>query len=307
MGTEEIKKKGVRIALDAESLISHNSVTEEEILSLNKKFISLADVESLLGKREKAKEEAWEHSPDARPRDETAEVSRAPSFKPIAREYSPELKVREALDVTGQSRTEGGVEDFVAYFRNRYERISALLRSYGGEYPEAELQEIRKLAGQEVRTIVMVSEMRETKKGNLLLDVEDLTGQFKVVISQKDENLFHRARNLVRDDIVLVYGKVSPAFLIAEGFEWPDIPVARERKAPERDLAGVYLSDLHFGSKQFLGQYFNRFTDWVNGKGENQELAGKVKYIFVAGDIVDGIGIYPNQEKDLDVLDVFKQ
>jgi len=32
-----------------------------------------------------------------------------------------------------------------------------------------------------------------------------------------------------------------------------------------------------------------------------------VKYILVAGDIVDGIGIYPNQEKELVVKDVYKQ
>ena len=42
-------------------------------------------------------------------------------------------------------------------------------------------------------------------------------------------------------------------------------------------------------------------------KGEAKDIAGKVKYLFISGDIVDGIGIYPNQEKELIIKDVFKQ
>ncbi|MBD3397782.1 DNA polymerase II small subunit [Candidatus Micrarchaeota archaeon] len=299
MSMEGLKKHGVRIALDAEEFIGKHSITEEELLSLEKKFISAEDLQPILKKREEEKE--------IKPEATKAEVSLSPDFSPAAKEYSPEIKVRESLDVTGKSRTEGGVNDFVDYFRNRYERLSALLRTYSGKYPEADLEGISRLAGQKIRAIVMVSEIRETKKGNILLQVEDLTGQFKVVISQRDEQAFEKARNIVNDDVILIYGKVAQAFIIAEDFEWPDLRVTREKKKPERDLAAVYLSDLHFGSKQFLGDYFNRFTDWIAGKGENTELAGKVKYVFVAGDIVDGIGIYPNQEKDLDVLDIFKQ
>ena len=300
MGIEDLKKQGMRIALDAEEFITANKISDGEISSLQKTFISKEDTEGILAKRAEEKAALSSKSP-------AAEVSRPSAFSPIAKEYGPEFTIRDSSDVTGKSRTEGKVNDFVAYFRNRYERLSAMLRSYGGRYPEADLHGISKLTGQKVRVIVMVSDIRETKKGNILLEIEDLTGQFKVVISQRDEEVFQKAKNLVKDDIVLIYGKALPAFLIAEEFEWPDVPVARERKKPERDLAGIYLSDLHFGSKQFLGQYFNRFTDWINGRGENLELAGKVKYLFVAGDIVDGIGIYPNQEKDLDIVDIFKQ
>ncbi len=299
MSMEGLKKHGVRIALDAEDFITQHSITEPEIIALSKKFIFREDLEPILKKREEEKE--------LNPEPKKAEVSLPANFKPLAKEYSPEIKVRESLDVTGKSRTEGGVADFVTYFRNRYERLSALLRTYSGKYPEADLEGISKLVGQKVRVIVMVSEIRETKKGNILLQVEDLTGQFKIVISQRDEQVFTKAKNLVNDDVILIYGKVLPAFIVAEDLEWPDLPIIREKKKAERDLAAVYLSDLHFGSKQFLGEYFNRFTDWMGGRGENQELAGKVKYVFVAGDIVDGIGIYPNQEKDLDILDVFKQ
>ena len=303
VGMERLKEKGIRITLGAEKLISDNSISEEELLSLGKKFISEDDLRPVL---EKKKNEGAEKALE-QPAPQKTEFSLPPGFRPIAKEYDVEVKVHDSLDVTGKSRTSGGVDDFVDYFRNRYERLSAMLRSHGGKYPEVDLQGISKLNGQNVRAAVMVSDIRDTKKGNLLLEVEDLTGQFKVVITKKDEKAYEKAKGIVRDDVLMVYGKVLPAFIIAEDFEWPGVSVAREKKPVERDLAAVYLSDLHFGSKQFLGEYFNRFTDWIAGKGTNPELAGKVKYLFVAGDLVDGIGIYPNQEKDLEVLDVFKQ
>jgi DNA polymerase II small subunit len=41
--------------------------------------------------------------------------------------------------------------------------------------------------------------------------------------------------------------------------------------------------------------------EFLNGKGtpEQREIAGKIKYISFAGDLVDGIGVYPSQEKQL--------
>jgi DNA polymerase II small subunit len=60
----------------------------------------------------------------------------------------------------------------------------------------------------------------------------------------------------------------------------------------------------------FTRKAFSRFIFWLNGKYGNEELreiAGKVKYVLIAGDIVDGIGVYPNQVKELTVKDVYKQ
>ena len=270
MAFEGLKKKGIRLSLDAEEFISRNSLPEEEIIALKKHFVNLEDVQGIVSRKKE------EHKKPE------AEASAPSSPRPLASEYEPELRVREDSDVTGKSRTEGGVEDFVSYFRNRYESLSALLKTYSGKYPEADLEGISKLAGQKARIIVMVTEFRETKKGNMLLQVEDLTGQFKVVVSRRDEKVFEKAMNLVKDDVILIYGKIAPAFMIAEDLEWPDVRVGRDKKEAERDLAAVYLSDLHFGSKEFLGEYFNRFLDWINLRGSGQELAGNLKYVFVA-------------------------
>jgi DNA polymerase II small subunit len=55
---------------------------------------------------------------------------------------------------------------------------------------------------------------------------------------------------------------------------------------------------------------FNRFVSWLNGKygnGQMQEIASHIKYVLIAGDVVDGIGVYPNQAKELAIKDVYGQ
>jgi DNA polymerase II small subunit len=43
------------------------------------------------------------------------------------------------------------------------------------------------------------------------------------------------------------------------------------------------------------------------GTRKERELAGRVKYLIIAGDIVDGIGIYPGQERELAITSITKQ
>jgi len=290
---EELAGKGIRLTLEAEDILEAKKSDEllKKIIDLEKPLISKEDLESLL------------EEPEAK-----LEVARTADFLPIAKDYSADLKVNHTYDVTGKSRTRGGVENFISHFRNRFERLGRLLRR-SGSTPHADLGDIKRHLNEKVRVIVIISARRETKKGNLLFEVEDMTGTFKVVVSSSkySEKLLDKGKSVILDDVVAITGKVLEPYIIAEDIEWPELPVIREKKLSENDLAAVYLSDLHFGSKQFLGHYLKAFTDWLHGKGAAKELAGKVKYISIAGDIVDGIGIYPNQEKDLVVKDIYSQ
>jgi DNA polymerase II small subunit len=48
----------------------------------------------------------------------------------------------------------------------------------------------------------------------------------------------------------------------------------------------------------------------LNGKGcdeKQKEVLKKIKYLFLLGDSIDGVGIYPGQEKDLKIKDIKKQ
>ena len=63
------------------------------------------------------------------------------------------------------------------------------------------------------------------------------------------------------------------------------------------------MSDVHVGSKTFLGPEWNRMMEWL--KTDAVELG--MNYLLIPGDVVDGIGIYPDQEKELDVDDIYQQ
>ena len=53
----------------------------------------------------------------------------------------------------------------------------------------------------------------------------------------------------------------------------------------------------------FMEKEWNNFIDFLNGKNEKLvKLSKEIKYIIVAGDLVDGVGVYPNQELDLKIL-----
>ena len=288
----ELAQRGVRLTVEAEEFLKSTSQSPEllqRLLLLDKLFISKEDVEKLL---------------EIKPQ---VEVVPASHFSPLAKEHAASIQLNHTRDVTGKSRTKGEVENFINYFRNRFERVSRMLRRSG--FPSVELADVKKHLNDKVRVIVLVSDKKETKKGNLLFEVEDTTGTFKVVVSQSrfNEKIMDKARSVILDDIIAISGKVLEPYIIAEDIEWPDMPVIREKKRAEVDVAVAYLSDIHFGSRYFLEKQLDSFVDWLHGRGEAKDLAGKVKYLLIAGDVVDGIGVYPNQEKELVVKDIHQQ
>ncbi len=60
----------------------------------------------------------------------------------------------------------------------------------------------------------------------------------------------------------------------------------------------------------FLPKVFDKFLEWLNGSAGNKrqrELANQVKYLIIAGDLVDGIGIYPGQQEELKIENIRDQ
>ena len=61
---------------------------------------------------------------------------------------------------------------------------------------------------------------------------------------------------------------------------------------------------------KFLRENFEKFIRWLNGEvgnKEQKEEALKIKYLFITGDTVDGVGVYPGQETQLLLKDVKEQ
>ena len=81
-----------------------------------------------------------------------------------------------------------------------------------------------------------------------------------------------------------------------------------ERKKGVLDENVLFLGDLHFGSDRFLEKEFLKFIDYLNGgiSGTEEEVS-KIKYLLLVGDIITGVGNYPNQEAELKIVDLEEQ
>jgi len=198
------------------------------------------------------------------------------------------------------------VNTFSNYFRNRYLRLREVLSTR----PELEkLTSISKVgSNREAFSVIgLVQERRITKNGNVFLIIEDITGNLKVIITPKNKELFEKAENLAYDEVVGVTGWGNNMFLFANDIIQPDF-LSKEKKSGGKGYA-LFISDLHIGSTNFMEKEFKSFIRWLNLQvdGNQKEIAEKCKYLFVIGDVVDGVGVYPSQEKELLIKDLKEQ
>lgn len=243
-------------------------------------------------------------------------------------EGGPEVagKAKILRDITGVSMSEGMVGDFVQLFRDRYEKLKRILKSRERFQNYTKLENVVRHEGDVVNLIGIVGNRRETRKSDAwLIELEDTTGEVVVYIkdSERNEKVIDKVKGVVTDEVIGVRAKVpnnlksgnrSPLVWGNEIF-WPDIPTSTSSPGVQGKLEdslgyAVLISDLHVGSSMFMEDVFERFLDWMNGEAGNKkqrEMAGEVKYLLIAGDLVDGIGIYPGQQKELEIEDVWDQ
>ncbi|MBI2647248.1 DNA-directed DNA polymerase II small subunit [Candidatus Woesearchaeota archaeon] len=202
-------------------------------------------------------------------------------------------------------------QDFVDYFNIRYKTIEKILKQH---QELVNLVSINKLINKQEKEsfpiIGIVNVKQVTKNGNLLLLLEDPTGQIKVLVNKNKPSLFENAKDIVLDEVIGVVGVKVGDFIFANNIIWPDVQVNKELKKSNYEKYVLFLSDLHVGSSKFLHEDFERFLKWINGEVGNEaqrHIAKNIEYIFIAGDLVDGCGVYPEQDKELSTKDIYEQ
>ncbi|WP_297983632.1 DNA-directed DNA polymerase II small subunit [uncultured Methanobrevibacter sp.] len=217
-------------------------------------------------------------------------------------------KFKVITDTSNKSYTSGEIGNLIEYFQNRYQKLSGILSKRPELRAFNKINEITENQT-DLNLIVMITDIRITKNGHFFLEVEDETGYLNVLISKNDEELIRAARNLMKDEVIGIIAERRPGneLAICKNIIDPGVPRMPEK---EIDFATVFTSDIHIGSITFLEDAFTRFTRWINGdfgSEEQRETANNVKYMIVGGDIVDGIGVYPNQDKELAIKDITAQ
>ncbi|MAG61779.1 hypothetical protein CMI43_03120 [Candidatus Pacearchaeota archaeon] len=199
------------------------------------------------------------------------------------------------------------VRNFVKHFKSRYNGMKKLLM----ERPELDnLISIDKITGNnEICIIGLVTSKQITKNKNLILEVEDLTGSVKILINQNKEEVYEKSKEILLDDIIGFKCNGTRDFLFVNDFFYPDCHVVEKKRLEEESYA-LFISDVHVGSNNFLGDNFMKFINWLNGVGSDdkqKETLKKIKYMFVVGDTIEGVGVYPGQEKELVIKDIKTQ
>jgi DNA polymerase II small subunit len=148
--------------------------------------------------------------------------------------------------------------------------------------------------------------------------LEDQTGLINIILHKDSENQENvkLAERILKDQMVYIEGSYNPGekgrsgIIYANYISKIDIPRDYTPNKSYDPISIALISDAHIGSKEFEEKLWKRFIDFLNGKigNENQRnQAGKIKYIIINGDLVDGIGVYPTQQSDLNIPDIYDQ
>jgi DNA polymerase II small subunit len=213
--------------------------------------------------------------------------------------------VEVAGDMTGRSTGTGEYEDFVATFRDRYERLSGTLKGRVKHRPARSLQQDP--GGTEAGMVGMVADVSSTSGGHWIIDLEDTTGVFPCLV-MKDRPVADLVDEILLDEVIAVSGSLSEksgddrGILFVDAIHFPDIPHTFQPRTADRHVRAALISDVHVGSQEFMADAWERFADWLH-----TEDAAEVEYLLIAGDMVEGIGVYPNQDEELDVVDIYDQ
>jgi len=228
--------------------------------------------------------------------------------------YTQKTKIKEEKIKIIQSYKEDSkkrdIQDFVQYFNIRYKVIEKILRQRPDLKNITTINRIlHKKDREQISLIGVVADKRMTKNKNLILTLEDQTSSIKVLVNKNKPEIFNEAKSIVLDEILGINGVNGQNIVFANKIFWPEVSLKELKKSQEEAYA-IFLSDLHVGSKNFLPEAFNKFLKWMNqqiGNEKQKEIASKVKYIFIVGDLVDGCGVYPEQDKELEIKDIYKQ
>jgi len=239
------------------------------------------------------------------------DIKKVKGWKPEAKEYEREINIIK--DVTGNSLCEGTTSDFAKLFLSRYGSIRKILRNQRRELANAiPIDKIKKSGMKDIQLVGIVKDVRTTTNGHRLVELEDETGIVSCIALKNNRETMVMANEVVLDEIVGICGQLSRNgdLIVIQSVVYPDISIQNQRHKAEVPIYAAFLSDIHVGSKQFMNDEWASFLRWINGdigNSRQRDVAGKIKYLVIPGDVVDGIGIYPNQEKELAIVDVYRQ
>ena len=220
-----------------------------------------------------------------------------------------ELKIDSMVEIVNnvgeKFKAKEGIKGFQELFESRYNKlleITSLRPNFNNirkiSYVKTDTKDkIKRVSG-------LIMEKKIGRK-NVLIKIDDGTGTMDLLAFEK--NIIKELKKILLDSFVIidfVFSNIGTA--IIKAISLPDIP-KHEPALSNKKVYTVFTSDLHVGSKHFLNDEFVSFINWLNNKEKDLNIVKRIKYLIIAGDSVDGIGVYPGQEHDLIELNLKNQ
>ncbi|HZA07264.1 MAG TPA: metallophosphoesterase, partial [Nitrososphaeraceae archaeon] len=234
---------------------------------------------------------------------------------------SEENTHRVISDASLHINTGQGVEGYTALFRSRFEKSLRILALRPDSKRITKISSIKQkvndsrknksndikdsLNGKPSSIVAGLLMSKHSKKNGLEITIDDHTGTLSALAL--NEELKRQVSMLALDQMVMLEVeniiKGGQGFII-KNLASPDIPDHIPNKSKSESYA-ILISDLHVGSKYFLEAEFVRFLNWLSST--NDEIVRKIRFVCIGGDLIDGIGIFPNQDRELLEMDTGKQ
>ena len=228
-------------------------------------------------------------------------------FKTIASQKNKSFKI--IYDSTDYIDPEEGVNGYISLFKSRFSKTLRILSSRPDSKRINKISSVKRRIKQKnnnnysennlssngkTSIIAGLVMSKRSKKNNIELAIDDLTGIINTIAL--NEETIKLVSKLTLDQMVMLEIENKGMNYIIKNVFSPDIPDHIPNKAKSEDYV-VLISDLHIGSKYFKENEFLRFLNWLNSS--DNEIVSKIKFLCIGGDLIDGVGIFPNQEKEL--------
>lgn len=206
-----------------------------------------------------------------------------------------QTEARVLFDPTPSITTGEGVKGYNDLFASRFGRLKRIMM----ERPEArsliDIARVRDNRSEEGFYICGLVSSRSAERNLTKVELEDQTGSIEGAVF--DAELQKVAAALLVDQFVMAKAVLDKnSGLIIREIITPDVPGGAQARS-ESEVYAAFLSDLHIGSRYFMEEELSEFVAWLSSP---DPVARRVRFVLICGDVVDGVGIYPNQDRELE-------
>ena len=201
-------------------------------------------------------------------------------------------------DPTNKITSAEGVEGYGELFVSRFNKLRQIMSDRPESKKVKDIESVKSITKNDDELYVwgLVTD-RKSDRNITKVTVEDPTSSMEIVVFEGD--LKDSADTLLMDQFAMF--KIVPAKnggFFAKDIILPDIPEHTTNRSKTETYA-VFLSDLHVGSKFFMEEELSDFIKWISSA---DPIARKIRFVVIGGDLIDGVGVFPGQDKVLDQL-----